>query len=185
MGLVFPAHLCYSYSIDERGDSMAGTIVQFFATRQEILAFADRLRADREMVAAAGHYSTPGEYTLLLPNEPISRIEDSSFLYLKLGTEFTEENSLFIHIQDDERGFRESSAGLKGEGPEFEYWKKQLAKFKRTLHRGAFVGDPRTGVGRYYRNVYYTDGAKAAQDRGTQMLAFAGSTQYHLGDWQP
>lgn len=162
---------------------MPGTGVQFFATRQEILAFVDRLRADWEMVAAAGHYSRPGEYTLLFPGEPISRIEDCTFLYLKLGTIFEEANSLFIHIQHDERGFRESSAGLKGEGPEFDYWKKQLSKFRRTLHRGAFVGDPLTGVGRYYKDVCYTDGAKAAQDRGVRLQAFAGSNYYLLGEF--
>ena len=164
---------------------MPGTILQFFATRQEILAFVDRLRSDREMVAAAGHYSRPGEYTILPPGEPISRIEGCSFLYLKLGTGFTEENSLFIHIQDDERGFRESSAGLKGEGPEFDYWKKQLAKFRRTLHKGAYVGNPLTGAGRFYKNVYYTDGAKTEQDRGVKMLACAGSNYYLLGEAEP
>ena len=164
---------------------MPGTIVQFFATRQEILSFVDRLRSDREMVAAAGHYSTPGEYTILLPEEPISRIEGSTFIYLKLGTVFEEINSLFIHIQHEDTWFRESSAGLKGEGPEFDYWKKQLAKFKRTLHKGAFVGEPLTGVGRYYKNVYYTDGAKAAQDQGVRMQAFAGSNYYLLGETEP
>lgn len=164
---------------------MAGTIVQFFATRQEILAFADRLRSDREMVAAAGHYSTPGEYTILPPDEPISRIEGCTFLYLKLGTVFDETNSLFIHIQHEDHWFRESSAGLKGEGPEFDYWKKQLAKFRRTLHKSAYVGNPLTGVGRFYKNVYYTDGAKAAQDRGVRMQGCAGSNYYLLGESEP
>lgn len=164
---------------------MAGTIVQFFATRQEILSLVDRFRADREMVAAAGYYSKPGEYTILRPGEPISRIESSTYIYLKLGTDFTKENSLFIHIQHEPHWFRESSAGLKGEGPEFDYWKKQLAKFRRTLHRGAYVGNPLSGIGRFYKNVYYTDGAKAAQDRGVRMQAYAGSYYYLLGKSEP
>lgn len=163
---------------------MPGTIIQFFATRQEILSFVEQLRADREMVAAGGHYSTPGEYTILLPEYPISHIEGSTYIYLKLGRVFDETNSLFICIGHDENWFRESSAGLKGEGPEFDYWKKQLSKFKRTLHKGAYVVNPLTGVGRYYKNVYYTDGARAAQDRGIRIQAFAGSSCYLLGEPQ-
>ena len=36
---------------------MPGTIVQFLATREELLEILDWFRADREMVIAAGNFS--------------------------------------------------------------------------------------------------------------------------------
>ena len=71
---------------------MPGTIVQFLATREEILNMLDWFRADRAMVIAAGHFSEPGELTLLMPHEPIDWIKNSTYFYLKLGTRFSEEN---------------------------------------------------------------------------------------------
>ena len=159
---------------------MPGTIVQFLATREEILEILDWFRADREMVIAAGHFSEPGELTLLMPQEPIDWIKNSTFFYLKLGTHFSEENSLFVHTGASGDCIRESSAGLKGEGPEFDYWKKRLTKLKRTFRKGAYLASPYLDSKTYYKNTYYTAGAKAAYDRGVKLMAAAGWNYYRL-----
>lgn len=159
---------------------MPGTIVQFLATREEILNMLDWFRADREMVIAAGHFSEPGELTLLMPQEPIEWVQNSTFFYLKLGTRFSEENSLFVHTGASDESIRESSAGLKGEGPEFDYWKKRLSKLKRTFRKGAYLASPYLDSKTYYKNTYYTDGAKAAYDRGVKLMAAAGWNYYRL-----
>ena len=159
---------------------MPGTIVQFLATREEILEILDWFRGDREMVIAAGHFSEPGELILLMPQEPIDWIKNSTFFYLKLGTHFSEENSLFVHTGASDESIRESSAGLKGEGPEFDYWKKRLSKLKRTFRKGAYLASPYFGSKTYYKNTYYTAGAKAAYDRGVKLMAAAGWNYYRL-----
>ena len=159
---------------------MPGTIVQFLATREEILNMLDWFRADREMVIAAGHFSEPGELTLLMPQEPIEWVQNSTYFYLKLGTRFSEENSLFVHTGASGDCIRESTAGLKGEGPEFDYWKKRLAKLKRTFRKGAYLASPYLDSKTYYKNTYYTDGAKAAYDRGVKLMAAAGWNYYRL-----
>ena len=159
---------------------MPGTIVQFLATREEILNMLDWFRADREMVIAAGHFSEPGELTLLMPQEPIEWVQNSTFFYLKLGTHFSEENSLFVHTGASDERIRESSAGLKGEGTEFDYWKKRLAKLKRTFRKGAYLASPYLDSRTYYKNTYYTAGAKVAYDRGVKLMAAAGWNYYRL-----
>ena len=161
---------------------MPGTIVQFLATREEILEILDWFRADREMVIAAGHFSEPGELTLLMPQEPIEWVKNSTYFYLKLGTHFSEENSLFVHTGASDDCIRESSAGLKGEGPEFDYWKKRLAKLKRTFHKGAYLASPYLDSRTYYKNTYYTAGARAAYDRGVKLMQVAGNHHYLLED---
>ena len=153
---------------------MPGTIVQFLATREEILNMLDWFRADREMVIAAGHFSEPGELILLMPQEPIEWVQNSTYFYLKLGTRFSEENSLFVHTGASDESIRESSAGLKGEGPEFDYWKKRLSKLRRTFRKGAYLASPYFDSKTYYKNTYYTAGAKAAYDRGVKLMAAAG-----------
>jgi hypothetical protein len=159
---------------------MPGTIVQFLATREEILEILDWFRGDREMVIAAGHFSEPGELILLIPHEPIEWVQNSTFFYLKLGTRFSEENSLFVHTGASGECIRESSAGLKGEGPEFDYWKKRLSKLKRTFRKGAYLASPYLDSKTYYKNTYYTDGAKAAYDRGVKLMQVAGNHHYLL-----
>ena len=159
---------------------MPGTIVQFFATREEILEMLDWFRADREMVIAAGHFSEPGELILLMPQEPIEWVKNSTFFYLKLGTHFSEENSLFVHTGASDACIRESSAGLKGEGPEFDYWKKRLSKLKRTFRKGAWLYSPHSDAGQYCRGQDYTAGARAAYDRGVKLMAAAGWNYYRL-----
>lgn len=160
---------------------MHSTNVQFLATKEEILNILDRLRSDRETVIAAGHYSQPGELILLLPQEPIDWVQNSSFFYLKLGIRFSEENSLFVHANFEPDGtIRESSAGLKGEGPEFDYWKKQIAGLRRSFRRGAWLYSPHSEKGTYYKSQYYTDGAKSAYDRGVKLMAPAGWNYYRL-----
>ena len=159
---------------------MPGTIVQFLATREEILNMIDWFRAHREMVIAAGHFSEPGELILLMPQEPIEWVQNSTYFYLKLGTHFSEENSLFVHTGASDESIRESSAGLKGEGPEFDYWKKRLSKLKRTFRKGAYLASPYLDSKTYYKNTYYTDGAKAAYDRGVKLMAAAGWNYYRL-----
>ena len=160
---------------------MSQTGVQFLATQEEILDMLDWFRSDRKMVIAAGHYSTPGEQILLFPDEPIDWIKNSTFFYLKLGTRFSEENSLFVHTNIAPDGcIRESSAGLKGEGPEFDYWKKRLARLRRTFRKGAWLFSPYSDVGTYLKSQYYTDGARAAYDRGVKLMALAGWNYYRL-----
>ena len=159
---------------------MPGTIVQFLATREEILEILDWFRADREMVIAAGHFSEPGELTLLMPQEPIDWGQNSTYFYLKLGTHFSEENSLFVHSGASDESIRESSAGLKGEGPEFDYWKKRLSKLRRTFRKGAYLASPYFDSKTYYKNTYYTAGAKAAADRGGKLMQVAGNHYYLL-----
>ena len=161
---------------------MPGTIVQFLATREEILEILDWFRADREMVIAAGHFSEPGELILLMPQEPIEWVKNSTFFYLKLGTHFSEENSLFVHTGASDEGIRESSAGLKGEGPEFDYWKKRLSKLKRTFRKGAWLYSPHSDARQYCRGLYYTAGARAAYDRGVKLMQVAGNHYYLLED---
>ena len=160
---------------------MAQTGIQFLATQEEILEILDWLRSDREMVIAAGHYSEPGELRLLLPQEPIGWIKNSTFFHLKLGTRFSEENSLFIHANIAPDGcIRESSAGLKGEGPEFDYWKKRLAKLRRSFRKGAWLFSPHSDAGTYLKSQYYTDGARAAYHRGVKLMALAGWNYFRL-----
>ena len=160
---------------------MGQTGVQFLATQEEIVDMLDWFRSDREMVIAAGHYSEPGAMNLLLPNEPIEWIRNSTFFYLKLGNRFSEENSLFVHANIDPDGsIRESSAGLKGEGPEFDYWKKRLARLKRSFRKGAWLFSPHSDVGTYLKSQYYTDGAQAACQRGVKLMALAGWNYYRL-----
>ena len=159
---------------------MSRSGLQFLATQEEIWKLLDWFRADREMVIAAGHFSEPGELILLMPEEPIEWVKNSTFFYLKLGTKFSQENSLFVHTGASGDCIRESSAGIKGEGPEFDYWKKRLAKLRRTFRKGAWLYSPHSDVGKYYKSQYYTDGAKAAYDRGVKLMAAAGWNSYRL-----
>ena len=162
---------------------MSQSGVQFLATKEEILDMLERFRADREMVIAAGHYSAPGELILLMPGEPIEWVKNSSFFHLKLGTHFSEENSLFVHANIEPDGtIRESSAGVRGEGPEFDYWKKRIAALRRTFRKGAWLYSPHSDAGKYYKSQYYTDGAKEAYDRGNRLMAAAGWNYYRLED---
>lgn len=163
---------------------MPGTIVQFLATQEDILNILEWFRSDRDMVIAASHFSDPWDQILLLPNEPIDWIKNSTYFYLKLGTKFSEENSLFVYSGVSDECIRESSAGLKGEGPEFDYWKKRIAKLRRTFRKGAYLASPYVDSKTYYKNTYYTDGAKAAYDRGVKLMAVAGSSRYLLEDPQ-
>ena len=159
---------------------MSQSGLQFLATQEEIWKLLDWFRADREMVIAAGHFSEPGELILLMPEEPIEWVKNSTFFYLKLGTQFSQENSLFVYSGASGDCIRESSAGIKGEGPEFDYWKKRLAKLRRTFRKGAWLYSPHSDVGKYYKSQYYTDGAKAAYDRGVKLMAAAGWNSYRL-----
>ena len=161
---------------------MPGTIVQFLATKEDILNILEWFRSDRDMVIAASHFSDPWDQILLLPNEPTDWIKNSTYFYLKLGTRFSEENSLFVHAGVSDDCIRESSAGLKGEGPEFDYWKRRLTKLRRIFRKGAYLASPYSDSKTYYKNTYYTDGAKAAYDRGVKLMQVAGNHYYLLED---
>ena len=165
---------------------MRQTSVEFLATKEEIPALIDWFRSGAEMVVVGAY---PGDYetkVLLRPGEPVSRLEGCKYLYLKLGTEFSEENCLFFHLgSDDGNSIRESGLGLKGEGAEFDYWKKQLARFRRTLRHGLWCADPELTRWRFYRNASYTDGALAAYQRGVKLMPAAGRNVYLLEEPQP
>lgn len=159
--------------------------VQFLALRQEMIAFLASLRANAEVSIAAAACESPNQLSVLQGDLLSDQICGCAFIYVKLGATFDKTNSLFICMgEENEKYIGESSMGIKGEGSEFEYWKKQISKFKRTLLKGAYVVNPYRGSKTYSKNVYYTSGAKEAFDKGIQMKPIAGWNYYLLGEAQ-
>lgn len=157
--------------------------VQFLSTRMEIIKFIEELRTNAVVTIATANYESPNKLSILQTDEPISSISKCSFIYLKLGTFFEKTNSLFIYVgQDNDICIRESFIAIKGDGDEFEYWKKQISKFKRTLLKGAYGVNPHFNSKVYYKDVYYTKGAKVAFDKGVQIKPIAGWNHYLLGE---
>lgn len=48
------------------------------------------------------------------------------------------------------------------------------------MHQGVWVMVPKSGVKKYYKNHYFTIGAKNAYEKGVKMKAFAGINEYQL-----
>ena len=156
---------------------------QFLATREEINSFVESLCANAEVSIAIGNCESPNELSILQTGLTSDQICKCSFIYIKLGASFDKSNSMFICMgQDNEKCISESSIGIKGEGIEFDYWKKQISKYKRTLSKGAYVVNPYCNGKTFYGNVYYTKGTKEAFDRGIQLKPIAGWNYYLLSD---
>lgn len=166
-------------------ERMNKSSLQLLAFRHEIIAFVESLRANEEVTIAFTTCERPNILSVL-QEEHISDLTCScSVIYVKLDTSFEKTNSLVIYMgQDDEKWIGESSIGIKGEGIEFEYWKKQISKYKRTLLKGAYVVNPYRNSKTYSKNVYYTRGAKEAFEKGTQMKPIAGWNYYLLEEAQ-
>lgn len=159
--------------------------LQFLATRQEIITFVESLRENTEVTIAIANSESPNKLSVLQKELLSDQTCKYSFIYVKVGTSFEKTNSLFICMgQENEQFISESSMGIYGEGNEFEYRKKQITKYKCTLSKGAYVVNPYRNSKTYYKNVYYTRGAKEAFDKGIQMKPIAGWNYYLLDEAQ-
>ena len=59
-------------------------------------------------------------------------------------------------------------------------WKKIINKLKRSMNRGAWVKNPKTGTREYYKNHMYTDNAKQLYENGITICPIAGWNEYEL-----
>ncbi|MBQ9083914.1 MAG: hypothetical protein IJY28_10560 [Clostridia bacterium] len=158
---------------------MKKSSVTFLSTRREIVDFIEKIRAGAEVTITTAN--DENELSVLQADAPIT--DDCRYVYINLGAVFEKEHGLFICMgQDDQTCIKESLISVAGDGYEFEYWKKKISQFKRTLLKGAYVVNPHFDRKAYYKNVYYTTGAKAAFDHGIQMKPMAGWNFYLLDE---
>lgn len=164
---------------------MSKSAVQFLGTRQEIFSFIEAIRSTVNVVIATANIDKPNKYNILASNATLAKIHNCQFIYVKRGDFFDEANLLCVHIgKCDTESISESVISIKGDGEDFEYWKKLISKFKRTLLKGAYVVNPYRNSKTYYKNIYYTIGAKQAFDNGMSMKPIAGWNYYLLAQEQ-
>lgn len=165
-------------------ESMSKSGVQFLATRQEVVKMIEELCTNVEVTIATGGIESPNNLSVLRKGETLPG-DCGSYVYIKLGSVFEKSNSLFIYMgQYTDEYITESSIGIKGEGDEFDYWKKQISKLRNSFLKGAYVVNPYRDSKTYYKNIYYTKGAKAAFEQGIKMKPVAGWNYYLLVEEQ-
>ena len=59
-------------------------------------------------------------------------------------------------------------------------WKKIINKLKRSMNRGAWVKNPKTGAREFYKDHMYTDNAKLLYKNGITICPIAGWNEYGL-----
>ena len=59
-------------------------------------------------------------------------------------------------------------------------WKKIINKLKRSMNRGAWVKNPKTGAREYYKKHMYTDNAKKLYENGIAICPIADWNEYEL-----
>jgi hypothetical protein len=80
-----------------------------------------------------------------------------------------------------EDSMKESTIGTRATEPEnTRLWKKIISIFKKEMYQGVWIIDPRSGAKKYYKNHYYTIGAKNEYEKNIKMKAFAGLSEYQL-----
>lgn len=159
---------------------MSKSIVQFLATEQEIFDFIDKIRNEYRVTIMSAKDDASNSYRILQDSEKLDDIK-VRFFYIKLGDQYEDINSLFVCIGDsDSNSIRESVISIKGDGEEFNFWKKQIASFRKKLFKGAYVVNPYRDSKTYYKNIYYTINAKMAYDDGKQMRPIVGWNYYLL-----
>lgn len=98
--------------------------------------------------------------------------------------EFLSQNVENLVLQIGERtedSIKESTIGTRAtDSDNVKLWKKIISLFKKEMYQGVWIVDPRSGVKKYYKNHYFTIGAKNEYEKGIKMKAFAGSSEYKL-----
>jgi hypothetical protein len=98
--------------------------------------------------------------------------------------EFLSQNAENLVIQIGEwtkESIKESTIGTRATDSEnIRLWKKIIDIFKKDMYKGVWVIDPWSGAKKYYKNHYFTTGAKNAYEKGIKMKAFAGISEYQL-----
>ena len=160
---------------------MSKSAVQFLGTRQEIFSFIEAIRSTVNVVVATENIEKSKKYNIIASGVTLANIHNCKFIYVKRGDVFDEANLLCVHIGNcDTESICESVISINGTGEDFEYWKKWISKFKRTLLKGAYVVNPYRNSKTFYKNIYYTTGAKQAFDKGMSMKPVAGWNYYLL-----
>lgn len=92
--------------------------------------------------------------------------------------------NLVLQIGEQTEEFiKESTMGTIVEDSEMlKLWKKVIIKLKKEMKNGVWVLNPHKGVGRFYKDHYYTKGAKVAYLNGCRIKPIAGWLEYHLTD---
>ena len=159
---------------------MSKSIVQFLATTQDVYDFIDKIRTEHQVTIMGAKRNTPNSYKVLLDSEKLNNTE-YRFFHIKLGNHYEDINSLFICIgANDSESIRESVISIKGDGEEFDFWKKQIASFRKGLLKGAYVVNPYRNSKSYNKNIYYTVNAKRICENGVMMKPVAGWNYYLL-----
>lgn len=98
--------------------------------------------------------------------------------------EFLSQNVENLVLQIGERteeSIKESTIGTRATDSEnIRLWKKVIGIFKKEMYQGVWIIDPRSDAKKYYKNHYFTTGAKNAYEKGIKMKAFAGLSEYQL-----
>jgi len=98
--------------------------------------------------------------------------------------EFLSQNAenLVLQIGEmNEDSIKESTIGTRAtESENVELWKGVISIFKKEMYQGVWIIDPRSGAKKYYKNHYFTIGAKNAFKSGIKMKAYAGLSEYQL-----
>ena len=92
-----------------------------------------------------------------------------------------QDNNLQLSIGKEKDGkLFESSLSVTSVNEIDPDWKKTINKLKRSMNRGAWVKNPKTGAREYYKNHMYTDNAKKLYENGIAICPVAGWNEYEL-----
>ena len=92
-----------------------------------------------------------------------------------------QDNNLQLSIGKEKDGkLFESSLSVTAVDEIDPDWKKIINKLKRSMNRGAWVKNPKTGAREYYKKHMYTDNAKKLYENGIAICPVAGWNEYEL-----
>ena len=92
-----------------------------------------------------------------------------------------QDNNLQLSIGKEKDGkLFESSLSVTSVNEIDPDWKKIINKLKRSMNRGAWVKNTKTGAREYYKNHMYTDNAKRLYENGITICPVAGWNEYEL-----
>lgn len=175
---------------------MAGLIIQFHITIEELEAFLLDVVADAPVYVTALRFfpfsATPVDKNALsvAMRDPIIRelalTLDPPTLREGTQLDFHDDNpsALLLDIgRLSEQGLKESCLSVKtADERSLKVWRRIARRLRKITQTGAVATNPDTGATGRVANHRFTAGAKALDDKGVIMRPFAGGSVLHFGE---
>ncbi|QFT87272.1 hypothetical protein FIU87_01220 [Bacillus sp. THAF10] len=171
---------------------MGNINIGFHAQKDEVVKLINSIMLQYQLTVVAVKLWPDFEYQIIDTMKE-EYLNSARFIFFSKETprqlsnnyhEFLVQNAESLVLQIGERteeSMKESTIGTRATNSEnIKLWKKVIKIFKEEMHQGVWVMVPKSGVKKYYKNHYFTIGAKNAYEKGVKMKAFAGINEYQL-----